>query len=101
MKTAARTKSLKFWSGSRGGCGSIARRAVDVIGWIVPGAILALIPKCPMCLAAYVALWTGIGLSVSAAIYLRASVLLLCVGLLLYLVVRHLCRRVAQTRQAI
>jgi hypothetical protein len=94
-------KSLKCCRGSRVGCGSIVRRAVDLLGWIVPSAILALIPKCPMCLAAYVALWTGIGLSVSAAIYLRTSVLLLCVGLLLYLVVRHLCRRVAQTRQAI
>jgi hypothetical protein len=88
MKTAGRAKSLKFFSGSRDGCGSIARRAVDVIGWIVPGAILALIPKCPMCLAAYVALWTGIGLSISAAIYLRVSVLVLCVGVILFLAAR-------------
>jgi hypothetical protein len=80
---------------------TFVRRFVEVVGWIVPSAILALIPKCPMCLAAYVALWTGIGLSISAAIYLRASLVVLSVGLLFYLVVRHLCRRVAQTREAI
>ena len=38
---------VKFCSGSRVGCVSIVRRAVDLVGWIVPSAILALIPKCP------------------------------------------------------
>jgi hypothetical protein len=81
-------KSLKFYSCNRGGCGSIVQRAVDFFGWIVPGAILVLIPKCPMCLAAYIALWTGIGLSISVAIYLRVSVLVLCVGVILFLAAR-------------
>jgi len=65
-----------------------ARRFVDLIGWIVPGAVLALVPKCPMCFAAYIALWTGIGLSVVAAIYQRKSVLVLCGGLILFLAAR-------------
>ena len=96
LKASMKAKSLKFYSGSRAchaealrrrvGCGSTIRRAL--IGWIVPSAILALIPKCPMCLAAYIALWTGIGLSISAAIYLRASILVLCVGLILFLAAR-------------
>ena len=76
-----KAKSLKFCSGS---CGSIVQRAVDLFSWIVPSAILALIPKCPMCLAAYIALWTGIGLSISTVIYLRVSVLVLCVGVILF-----------------
>lgn len=98
LKASMKAKSLKFYNGSRAchaealrrrvGCGSTIRRALDVIGWIVLSAILALIPKCPMCLAAYIALWTGIGLSISAAIYLRASILVLCVGLILFLAAR-------------
>jgi hypothetical protein len=63
---------------------TFARRCVDVISWIAPGTILALISKCPMCLAAYIALWTGIGLSFSAAIYVRASLVVLCAGLLYF-----------------
>jgi hypothetical protein len=65
---------------------TFARRFIGVAGWIVPSTILALIPKCPACLAAYIALWSGIGLSLSAAMYLRTSLLVLCVGLILFLV---------------
>ena len=71
------------------GSSKFIRRAVDLIGWIVPGAVLALVPKCPMCFAAYIALWTGIGLSISAAIYLRVSLLVLCVGFILFLAARN------------
>ncbi len=56
---------------------TFVRRFVEVAGWIVPSTILALIPKCPACLAAYIALWSGIGLSLSAAMYLRTSLLVL------------------------
>ena len=62
------------------GRGSIARRAVDLAGWLVPGVIAALIPKCPACLGAYIALWTGLGLSVAAAANIR--VLLIIVGVI-------------------
>jgi len=68
---------------------TFARRYVDVFGWIIPGAILAILPKCPMCLAAYIALWSGIGLSLSAATHLRVLLLMLSVGLILFMVVRN------------
>ena len=65
-----------------------ARRAREVFAWVLPSVILVLVPKCPACLVAHVALWTGLGLSLSTATYLR-WVLLLCVATLLLLLARR------------
>ena len=74
---------------------TFARRFVDGFGWIIPDAILAILPKCPMCLAAYIAVWSGIGLSLSAATHLRLSLLILSVGLILFMAERN-TRRLIQ-----
>jgi hypothetical protein len=58
--------------------------------WIV-------MPKCPVCLAAYVALWTGLGISLGAAAYVRWTLLALSGCALLYLAGRHWWKR--STRQ--
>ena len=68
------------------------RRGGEIAGWIIPGATLALLPKCPACVAASVALFSGVGISVATATYLRKSLLLLCVTTLLWLALKRLCR---------
>jgi len=65
------------------------RRCLQMTSWAIPSAILAILPKCPLCLAAYAAVWTGVGLSLSTAIYLRWTLLVLCTASLLYLAKRH------------
>lgn len=66
------------------------RRIRDASAWILPSALLVLMPKCPACLAAYVALWTGLGLSFTTATWLRWALLLLCVASLLFLLAKRL-----------
>jgi hypothetical protein len=70
----------------------LVRRGREILAWVVPSAVLVLVPKCPACLAAYVALWTGLGLSLSTATYLRWALLLVCVASLLVLTTKHLTR---------
>jgi hypothetical protein len=61
---------------------------------IIPGAVLVLIPKCPACIAAYIALGTGIGLSMSAATYVRIMLLLLCITAMTFFVAKYFRRLV-------
>ena len=65
------------------------RRVRGAAGWILPSALLALMPKCPMCLAAYVALGTGFTMSGSSAHLLLRALTALCLGTLALCVVRR------------
>jgi hypothetical protein len=61
------------------------RRIRNAAEWALPGAILVAMPKCPACVAGYIALATGLGISLSVAAQLRLLVLTLCLGTLVFL----------------
>ena len=67
----------------------LAERSLASSRWIIPAALLAVMPKCPACLAAAVFLWTGIGLSIRTAGTLRGVLLTVCVSALLLPVLRR------------
>ncbi len=57
-------------------------------GWIGPAGMLALIPKCPACIAAYVAICTGLGISISTASIMRTSIIAVCIASMTYFATR-------------
>jgi len=69
------------------------RRGGEFAGWIIPGATLVLMPKCPVCVVAYVALFGGVGISVASASNLRTGLLILCVATLLCLALKTFAPR--------
>lgn len=68
-------------------------RCLAGLRWVVPAALLALMPKCPLCLAGYIALATGVGLSFAVASWLRLGLIILCVGALVWFAVKAIRMR--------
>ena len=85
-------------------CKATVRRSFFGIGgWVAPAAVLAVLPKCPKCLAAYVAVGTGLALPISTAAHLRTTLIVLCVASLAFATVRglrSLSRLAARDREA-
>jgi hypothetical protein len=68
---------------------TVGGRLREAAGWSASGVTLALLPKCPMCLAAYIAIGTGISVSTTTAASLRMSLIVVCSGSLVYLAIRR------------
>ncbi len=66
-------------------CRGLARRGAPAI---LPGILLVLMPKCPACVAGYVALFTGASLSFPAAGALRLGLMALCGCALVFFMAR-------------
>jgi predicted transporter len=64
---------------------SAKQRGFTLAKFSVPTFILALLPKCPACFAAYVALGTGISVSVAVASFLRTLLIGICIVSLVWI----------------
>jgi hypothetical protein len=80
--------------------GGFLHRAWRKTQWLFPAAFLALMPKCPLCVVAYVALFTGVGISVSTARWIQILMLALCSVSLAYLVIKYWRSRAKARRYA-
>jgi hypothetical protein len=70
-------------------------RRMNMTGWLVPSAVLVLMPKCPACLAAYIAMATGLGISLPTAANVRSMLIALCIASLCWLAIRTMHRVMA------
>jgi hypothetical protein len=68
------------------------RLSGELAGWLASTATLVLLPKCPVCLAAYVALASGVTLSATTAAHLRTALLFIGLTTLLALALKRLLR---------
>jgi hypothetical protein len=55
----------------------LVRRLSKITGTLLPGAVLVFLPKCPLCLAAWLTLATGFSLSATAASWVRPIISIL------------------------
>ena len=60
-----------------------ARRWAAAAASMLPGAVLLLLPKCPLCLAAWLTLATGVGIPVAAAGHVRGLIMVCWVAVAL------------------
>lgn len=60
-----------------------------VAGGALPAVVITLLPKCPACLAAYLALASGLAISAGAVAFVELLFVLLSLLPLLYLVIRR------------
>jgi hypothetical protein len=70
----------------------LVTRCIEFIKMLMPAFVFVIIPKCPVCLAGYIALITGAGLSIPAATYTRVILIILCIVSFSYFIIKHVRR---------
>lgn len=60
--------------------GRLSRWIITATASLLPGAAMVLVPKCPMCLAAWLTVATGIAVSEGGVAYMRGLVVLVSVA---------------------
>jgi TRAP-type mannitol/chloroaromatic compound transport system permease small subunit len=80
------------WTSALSRKGTLWQRIVTLVQWCLPVVTLALVPKCPVCMAAYVLLFTGVGLSLAVASTIRWMMIALSIIALAFLLLRGLRR---------
>jgi hypothetical protein len=76
----------------------LARRFPGVAGSILPGTALVLLPKCPLCLAAWITAVTGFGVPMAVAAHVRGGIVAVWIGALGFAIIR-IARRSSDRRQ--
>jgi hypothetical protein len=76
----------------------LARRLSGAAASILPGAALVLLPKCPLCLAAWLTVVTGVGFSAASAAWLRGMLVVFSVAAVM-LAAASVVRRALSDRQ--
>jgi hypothetical protein len=71
---------------------SLLRKASGCVG---SGTLLVLLPKCPLCIAAYLAVWTGAGAAITIATRLRPLLEILFAASVALLLFRFLAARIS------
>ena len=72
------------------------QRPAKVASFLLSSITLILMPKCPVCVATYVALFTGLSLSTEVAGQVRMALMVICASVLAFLALtglRWICRR--------
>jgi len=79
--------------GGEGQWRRLARRVSAAAAPVLPGAVLLVLPKCPLCLAAWLAVGTGAGISAAAAGRVREGIVVFWVLALCFSAAQLIRRR--------
>jgi hypothetical protein len=76
--------------------GRLARRLSGAAASLSPGAVLVLLPKCPLCLAAWLTVATGVAIPAAVAASVRGLITAVWIAAVAFAVVQTIRRRASR-----